>query len=127
MAAAADDIYLGPWRVVRQYADLVDAIVVRRKRLGMSQIEVDDRAGLQLGYMGKLECWRSAQYGRSLGVISLPLVLEALGLGLIVVPVRKGQKRHHPDERQLTLPLHHQNLYQQPAALGAPAKLEVLP
>lgn len=99
------DLQIEPARVVREYGDLVDALIQRRKSLGFSQLELDDRSGLQVGYTGKIECWKNRKHGRGLSIVSLPLVLEALGLGLIVVRVRKIARKLETEPRQLFLDL----------------------
>lgn len=73
---------------VSDYASLVRALTARRKALGMTQLDLDERAGFQDGYAGKLEIgYRPG--GRTVGAVSLPLWLEALGVRLAVVPVDK--------------------------------------
>lgn len=67
------------------YGELIDLIVLRRKELGLSQIDLDDLSGLQSGYTGKIEAWRHPRAGRGLGAVSLPLVLETLGLRIALV------------------------------------------
>lgn len=73
---------------IREYGDLIDALRARRKALGLSQRELDDRAGLQEGYTSKLEAWRSHS-GRGLGPASLPRILQALGIGIAVIEVEE--------------------------------------
>lgn len=68
--------------------DLVAAIRGRRMELGLSQLELDERAGLASGYVGKLEASLTnptARNARSIGRKSMPLLLKALGLELVVV------------------------------------------
>ncbi len=74
--------------------DLTKAIRERRKDLGMCQLEVDDRAGLPDGYTGKLESSLTspdANSARTIGWVSLPLLMGALGLELVAV--RRGSLR----------------------------------
>lgn len=68
-----------PLATVRSYDDLRRAIAVRRKELGIVQMELDDLTGLPSGYSGKLECGV-----RHFGSLSLGLTLEALGIELVV-------------------------------------------
>jgi hypothetical protein len=75
--------------IASDYHGLVAAIVQRRKSLGWSQAECDHRTGLADGYQSKVE-QPSRQWGRILGPDSLPCVLQALGLRLIVVPADKA-------------------------------------
>ena len=53
------------------------ALIRRRQQLGLSQRVVDDLAGLQPGYTGKLECGTRG-YGNA-----LVATIEALGLVLV--------------------------------------------
>lgn len=77
-----------PFRVIREYRDLVNAMIDQRLALGMSCPDVDARAGFHENYTNKLENWDKA-YGRGLGPITMPLWLESLGLALVVVRVDK--------------------------------------
>lgn len=66
---------------------LVAAMRARRIELGLSQLAVDELAGLPSGYQGKLEAMLSnpnAKNARGIGRDSLPLVLGALGLEIAV-------------------------------------------
>jgi transcriptional regulator with XRE-family HTH domain len=67
--------------IVRDYDELRRAIAARRHELGLTQLEVNFRAGLQDGYVNKIECGI-----RHFGDMSLGVVLEALGLELVVRP-----------------------------------------
>lgn len=91
---------LKPIGVVREYGDLVDAMRERRQALGWSHLELDYRSGVQDGYTGKIENWR-AGYGKKMGVVSLPLLLEALGLGLLVVEVPERTRLPKMDRQSL--------------------------
>lgn len=71
------------------YDALVNALIARRHQLGWSQLELDERAGLQSGYTGKLEAWRGPQ-GKVAGVTSLPRWLQALGLAFVPVVTVAG-------------------------------------
>ena len=66
--------------IARSYEDLVAACRLRRHELGLAQLVVDDIAGLQSGYTGKIECG-----DKRMGPMSLPCLLQALGLELVVV------------------------------------------
>jgi hypothetical protein len=63
----------------RDYRELVQALAARRRELGLRQLEVDDLAGIQSGYLGKIEC-----FDRRLGPMSGPAIIGALGLELHV-------------------------------------------
>jgi hypothetical protein len=73
--------------VAVDYPQLRALISARRRELGLRQLEVDDLAGLQGGYTGKLECG-----DRHFGDMSLGSVLGALGVGLqLVLPAGKHE------------------------------------
>ena len=78
-------VLITPERCIREYRDLIETLVARRMELGMTQIDLAERAGLQEGYAGKIEAWKHKKSGRRLGRVSLPLVLEALGVSIVVV------------------------------------------
>ncbi|MBN9438237.1 hypothetical protein [Bosea sp. (in: a-proteobacteria)] len=66
---------------------MVAAIRARRIELGLSQLAVDELAGLPSGYQGKLEASLTnpgARNARGLGRDSLPLVLGVLGLQIFM-------------------------------------------
>ncbi|WP_162918208.1 hypothetical protein [Taklimakanibacter deserti] len=58
----------------------------------MSQAELDKRAGLVAGYTSKVEAWHGSR-GRALGLLTLPPLLEALGVAIAVVPVSSGREQ----------------------------------
>lgn len=83
-----------PLAVFADYAGLVAACRARRIQLGMSQLEVDDRAGLPSGYCGKIEISATnpgARNSRSIGKDSLPLLLGALGLEMMLSPSKHAR------------------------------------
>ncbi|QRG10173.1 hypothetical protein EZH22_30300 (plasmid) [Xanthobacter dioxanivorans] len=86
------------------YCGLMNALKVRRKELGLSQLEVDDKAGLQDGYCGKLEAW-DRDSGRRLGPVSFDLLLAAYGVGLVLFETRPPAERPEYDPSQLGLSL----------------------
>jgi hypothetical protein len=84
---------------VRSYTDIVAAVTARRRALGLTQEELDRIAGFPDRYVGKIEIGvdhdplqRRLQQvvkrrskgkrtcGRALGPMSLPVMLQALGL-----------------------------------------------
>lgn len=78
---------------------LIATFRARRIELGMSQLDVDDAAGLASGYCGKLEASLTnptAKNARGIGRESLPLMLGALKLNLAVDarPSRAFQKQN---------------------------------
>jgi hypothetical protein len=68
---------------IRDYSQLRSAIASRRRQLGLRQLEVDEKAGLMSGYVGKIEVGV-----RKLGDISLPNLLAALDADLYLAPRR---------------------------------------
>lgn len=67
------------------YDALIAQMRARRIALGLSQLAVDEIAGLPSGYVGKIEASLTnpaAKNARSIGRESLPLMLGALGLEL---------------------------------------------
>lgn len=94
-----------PFRVIRDYGALVDAMVAQRHALGLSCMSLDARAGFHEGYANKLENWNKP-YGRGIGPLTLGLWLEALGLAVVVVRVDDGRKvRATDDPAQMSLDL----------------------
>ncbi|MEJ0094154.1 MAG: hypothetical protein WDN46_12170 [Methylocella sp.] len=69
-----------PMIIVRDYAGLRAAVAMRRKELGLCQLDVDAITGLQSGYYSKLEAGI-----RGFGPMSFDCVMVALGLELAVV------------------------------------------
>lgn len=86
------------------YRGLMNALKARRKDLGLSQLEVDDKSGLQDGYCGKLEAW-DRDNGRRLGPVSLDLLLDTYGVGLVLFETRPPSERPEHDPSQLLLSL----------------------
>ncbi|WP_276200328.1 hypothetical protein [Chelatococcus sp. XZ-Ab1] len=73
---------------ITDYAALVAAIRARRVSLGLSQLAVDDMAGLPTGYTAKIEAMLTnpqAPNARNIGWQSLPLLLGALRLEIAVM------------------------------------------
>jgi hypothetical protein len=66
---------------IATYDDLVRYLIARRKALGMTTLELDERAGFPTGYSTKLENWKGPQ-GRVAGSTSMALWFEALGVKL---------------------------------------------
>ena len=81
-----------PVAVARSYEDLVAACTIRRHELKLAQLVVDEIAGFQVGYTGKLECG-----DKRLGAMSMPCLLQALGLELVVVRTTP----HHERQRRV--------------------------
>jgi len=92
-------------RVIRTYEELIAALRDRRKEMGISQIEMDERIGWPEGYTSKVESpMRDPSRGRGnfrvLGPKSLPELLQALGLELVAVNRARGvviSARTHTD------------------------------
>ena len=86
MAAKGEDcLVIQPDGRIREYRDLIATLIQRRKALGLTQLEADLVSGLEVGYFGKIEISRFAGKGRRLGRVSLPLLLETLGVSLALV------------------------------------------
>ena len=79
---------------IRDYDQLRASIAARRRALGMRQLEVDEKSGLQSGYAGKIEAGV-----RRLGPLSLPMLLAALDCDLVLLPRSDAS----PVERRETL------------------------
>lgn len=58
----------------------------RRLELSLSQAKLDKCAGLRAGYVASIEAWRGKR-GRGLGLLTLPRLLQTLGVALVLVPV----------------------------------------
>jgi hypothetical protein len=74
---------------VTSFQDLRDAFKQRAAELGMRHLDVDDAAGWAPGYFGKLQCGM-----KNLGETSLPRVLMALGLELVIRPAGASTSWH---------------------------------
>lgn len=77
------------------YEGLVETLKGRRISLGMSQLALEDRAGLASGHVGKIEGDPTKRNNRAIGRDTLPLLLGALNLQLAVVPVEKQASSKH--------------------------------
>lgn len=71
-----------PLAEVRDYYGLFMALRARAEQVGASRLALDDLAGLQPGYSGKL---LGPGQVKKLGPLSLGALLQALGLKLIVM------------------------------------------
>jgi len=61
-------------------SEIRDALAARRRQLGLRQLELDDMAGVQAGYSGKVE-----KNIRGFGDMSLSCIMGALGFELLLV------------------------------------------
>jgi hypothetical protein len=96
--------------IATNYAEFVAAMRHWRRRLGLPQLAVDRRAGLHLGYTGKLEqpdgvTRDGKRYGKRACHPSFDLWLGGVGVALVVVPLRHTRRARPADPRQLLLPL----------------------
>lgn len=73
---------------IRSYEDLVAVLRARRVELGLRQLELDEIAGLQGGYTGKIECG-----SKGFGPMSLTALLGALGLELVAMRAASSHMR----------------------------------
>jgi hypothetical protein len=69
---------------VQSYSELRSALDIRKHELGLSNLEVDDIAGLNSGCFSKLTCGM-----KNFGPMSLDAVLGALGVEIVLV--RSGE------------------------------------
>jgi hypothetical protein len=65
----------------RDYDQLRQALAGRRRQLGLRQLDLDEKSGLQNGYCGKIE-----KGIRRLGDLSLPMILAGLDCDLLLAP-----------------------------------------
>ena len=65
----------------RDYSQLRQALAARRRQLGLRQLDLDEKSGLQNGYSGKIE-----KGIRKLGDLSLPMILAGLDCDLLLAP-----------------------------------------
>lgn len=72
------------------YDQLRAILIGRRRALKLSQLALDNKAGLQEGYTGKLEIGKD-RGGRNMGPVSTALWLGALGVRIVVVIDEKDQ------------------------------------
>jgi hypothetical protein len=89
-------------------SELTATLRDRRRVLGLSQLAVDDIAGLPSGYQGKLEAKLTnpaARNARSIGWESLPLLLGALKVRLAVVAEEQmpASSEHSVDDKSAAL------------------------
>jgi hypothetical protein len=70
---------------IRDYNQLTGALAARRRQLGLRQLELDEKSGLQGGYSGKIEI-----QARRLGPLSLPMILAALDCDLLLCPRKEA-------------------------------------
>jgi hypothetical protein len=66
--------------IVSTPEQLRKALALRRHELGLKQLELDEMSGCQSGYTGKLEAGI-----KNLGPVSMPAILEALGLEMVLM------------------------------------------
>jgi hypothetical protein len=70
---------------IRDYSQLTQALAARRRQLGLRQLDLDEKSGLQSGYSGKIEA-----NIRKLGDLSLPMILAGLDADLLLCPRSAG-------------------------------------
>ncbi len=71
-------------RPIRDYDELRQALDARRRLMGLTLLQLDERSGVQSGYSAKLIAGM-----RHLGTMSLPSILGALELDLMLIERRK--------------------------------------
>jgi hypothetical protein len=90
---------------IKDYARLVRLIKERRLELRLTCEQVDRLSGVQSGYTAKIEMWTphhgiltnqgrtgSRVTARTMGVVSMPLIMTALGMTLVAI---KGKPPRH--------------------------------
>ncbi len=87
-------------QIITDYPSLTAALATERKARGYSQLAFDDHVGLAEGHTAKIE----AGY-RSLGPMTLPMVLLALGCVLVLAPVKSIVHHRPAPQSQLALPI----------------------
>lgn len=91
--------------IARNYGELVAMLVARRVSIGLSQERLDEVAGMQPGYSGKLENPTHPLSGRAAVNASFDLWLGGLDIGIAIVPLntpaaaRKRQSMSLPTDR----------------------------
>src|SRR5690348_10753754 len=88
---------------IRSYRGLIEALRARKHELDVSCLTLDHVAGLASGHSGKL---LGQGLTKGLGDVSLPLLLDALGLKLLLVPddERLAKVRDRLTKRRLRVP-----------------------
>jgi hypothetical protein len=81
---------------VKDYTELVQVLDARRRQLGMRMADLDYTYGLQEGYAAKLICGM-----KTLGPVSLPLMLQTLGMEILVTLDRLGLQLLVAEKRPL--------------------------
>jgi hypothetical protein len=87
----------------RDYPELLQVLDARRRDLGLTMEAFDERSGLTNGYSAKLFCGM-----RNFGPMSLPVVLQTLGVELLVAMppaekhARPGSCGHVHDHRPIS-------------------------
>lgn len=81
---------------IRTYPELIAALADRRKALGLNQLDACDVIGTPDGYVGQVEC-----FSRVATWQTLETWLEALGVGLVLVPLEgpPGERARRLAER----------------------------
>jgi hypothetical protein len=84
---------------IRDYSQLTQALAARRRQLGLRQLDLDEKSGLQSGYSGKIEA-----NIRKLGDLSLPMILAGLDADLLLCPRSAGAPVDHTGSRGPVVP-----------------------
>jgi hypothetical protein len=75
----------------RTYQQLTQALAARRRQLGLRQLDLDEKSGLQPGYSGKVEVGI-----RKLGDLSMPMLCAALDIDILVAPRSEASPSERP-------------------------------
>jgi hypothetical protein len=73
-----------PVAVVATYEGLIRTLAGVRRAQGLSQLALDERAGLPSGYTGKLEGQPGKPNSKTLGRLSFDLLFQALSVKLVL-------------------------------------------
>lgn len=84
LAKASEDI-------ATTYAELIALLERRRCELGLTFIDMDERAELGTSHYSHLVGF-DAKHGRNLGPATLRRVLNALGVGIALVPIEEVER-----------------------------------
>lgn len=97
--------------IAKSYVELTSILRRRREEKGMSQLELDDAAGMQSGYTGKLEMVPAPgeerkKGARTMGRLTTERWLTSLGVKLVVVEdpppgSRRAETAKKPSPAQL--------------------------
>src|SRR5262249_6887885 len=86
-SAVSEAVVLTPVACIRAYGDLIEVLKQEKAHLGLTNEQIDMQAGYADRLTQKLLTWPPKPYSRGLGGVTVPIILEVLGLALLVVRV----------------------------------------